>query len=66
MTRVTRLGEFSPIGRLFLWVVFVKITEVAQIKWATFTTVTYMYVEFFGKIWIGQHFGRLFQSKKIF
>jgi hypothetical protein len=30
-TRVTRLGEFSPIGWLFTFGTFVKITEVAQI-----------------------------------
>jgi hypothetical protein len=28
---VTRFGEFSPIGQLFTWVIFSKISEVAQI-----------------------------------
>jgi hypothetical protein len=31
VSRVTRLGEFSPIGRLFT----LKIAEVAHIFWAT-------------------------------
>jgi hypothetical protein len=33
---VTRLGEFSPIGWLFTLAKFMKITEVAEIFFATF------------------------------
>jgi hypothetical protein len=29
--RVTRLGDFSPVGRMFILGSFIKITEVAKI-----------------------------------
>jgi hypothetical protein len=38
--RVTRFGEFSPVGRLFTMGIFVKITEITQIL---FSTVKVMY-----------------------
>jgi hypothetical protein len=39
--RVTRLGEFSPVGRLLGS--FVKITEIAQIMGLLFSTVKVVY-----------------------
>jgi hypothetical protein len=39
--RVTRLGEFSPIGHMLLWVV--KITEITQIMGLLFSTVKVVY-----------------------
>jgi hypothetical protein len=44
------LGEFSPIGDCSPWVVFVRITEVAQIIGLLFSTVTDMYVVIFTKM----------------
>jgi hypothetical protein len=41
--RVTRLDEFSPLGRLFTLGIFLKITEVGQNFCATFSTVKSMY-----------------------
>jgi hypothetical protein len=41
--RVTRVGEFSHVGRLFTRVVFVKITEIAQIKGVLFPTINAVY-----------------------
>jgi hypothetical protein len=41
--RVTRLGEFSPLGRLFTLCSFLKITKVAQILGLPFSTVKVMY-----------------------
>jgi hypothetical protein len=38
-SRVTRLGEFSPDGRLFTLAILLKITEVAQILGLLFATV---------------------------
>jgi 2-keto-4-pentenoate hydratase len=43
-TRVTRLGKFSTIGRLFTLGSVMKITEVAANLWATFSTVPFTYV----------------------
>jgi hypothetical protein len=39
--RVTRLGEFSPIGRLFASGIFLKITEVVQIFGLLFPRYTF-------------------------
>jgi hypothetical protein len=52
--RVARLGDFSPIGRLFsLRVVFsYKITKVAQTFGLILPT----------KIWVGLHLGRFFTN----
>jgi hypothetical protein len=36
-TRVTRFAEFPPIGRLFYFEHFLKITEVAEMFWLLFT-----------------------------
>jgi hypothetical protein len=41
--RVTRLGDFSPIGQLLTLITLSKITEVAQTFGLTFTTVKFMY-----------------------
>jgi hypothetical protein len=59
-TRVTRLGEFSPIGRLFTLGSVMKITEVAKHFGLLIKTETVMYS--FDKKWVGQHFGLLFFS----
>jgi hypothetical protein len=40
-TSVTRLGDFSHIGRLFPLGIYLKIREVAHIFWATFSTVKF-------------------------
>jgi hypothetical protein len=40
--RVTRLGDFSPIGRLFTLGLFTKITKVAQMFGLIFTTAKVM------------------------
>jgi hypothetical protein len=42
-TRVTRLGEFSPIVQLFTLGIFLKIEEVAQIYGLIFFTVKIIY-----------------------
>jgi hypothetical protein len=54
--RVTRLGEFSPIGRLFSLESYLKITKVGQIFWATFLPQQ-MFCINFDKKWVGQNFG---------
>jgi hypothetical protein len=41
--RVTRLGEFSPFGRLFSLASLLKISEVAQILGLLFSTAPVMY-----------------------
>jgi hypothetical protein len=46
---VTRLGEFSPIGRLFSFNSFLKITKVANIFWPLFPTVK-VYNKFWQKM----------------
>jgi hypothetical protein len=58
-TRVTRLGEFSPIGWLFYFGNFLKITEVAQIFALDFPR--YKLCIDFDKKWVGPHFCQ-FQS----
>jgi hypothetical protein len=43
MARVTRLGEFSPNGRLFTLGSGLKITEVGQISGLLFAALTVLY-----------------------
>jgi hypothetical protein len=43
MIRVTRLGEFLPIGRLFSLDSFGEMTEIAPISRLLFSTVKVMY-----------------------
>jgi hypothetical protein len=60
---VTRLGEFSPIGWLFTWVMFLKLalTEVIeQIFGVLFSWKTW-YIHF-DKKWVGLHIGRSFHK----
>jgi hypothetical protein len=52
LNRVTRLGEFSPIGRLFTLGCVRKITEVAQIYGLHFFHGT-IYVLILTKKWLG-------------
>jgi hypothetical protein len=59
--RVTRLGEFSPIGRLFTLGSFLKITKVAHIFGASFFPRKKGCVDF-SKKWLGLHFERIFQK----
>jgi hypothetical protein len=54
INRVTQLGEFSPIGRLFTLDSFFLIIEVAYV-----VGILKSYVNFF-QIWVWLHFGRLF------
>jgi hypothetical protein len=42
-TRVTRLGEFSPFGRLFTLGRFLKVARVAQIVWEFLSTAQVMH-----------------------
>jgi hypothetical protein len=51
-SRVTRLGDFSPIGRLLTLGSILKITEVAQNFRAVFSTVP-GYVFIVKKMWLG-------------
>jgi hypothetical protein len=37
LSRVTRLGDFSPNGRYFTLARFIKITDVAQKVWLFFS-----------------------------
>jgi hypothetical protein len=60
MNRVTRLGEFSPIGRLFSLASLLKITEVAQLLFPH----NQLRINFDKKL-VGQHFGRLSFHKLI-
>jgi hypothetical protein len=54
--KVTRLGEIRQLSDCSLWVVFVKITEVAYIhNWAIFPREK-LCNNFYNK-WIGLHFG---------
>jgi hypothetical protein len=50
ISRVTKLGEFKPNGRLFSLVSFLR-TKVAQHFWPCVN---------FDKNWIGPNFGRFF------
>jgi hypothetical protein len=64
VSRVTRLGEFSPIGRLFiytLWVVFKKKTNSSKILGRLFQGKKLCrYVLILTKIQVGPHFGQFF------
>jgi hypothetical protein len=60
MNRVTRMGDFSTIGRLFDFGSFCETTEVAQNNWATFFNGIIYVLGSYDKIWIGLQFGRLF------
>jgi hypothetical protein len=54
--RVTRLGEFSPIERMFTYGSFLKIKEVAKRDWpAVFQSKSCVLI--LTKIWVGLHFG---------
>jgi hypothetical protein len=55
-TRVTRLGDFSPIGTYVLGR-FLKSSEAAEIFWSPFPTVKVL-----TKKRIGRHFGRFFTN----
>jgi hypothetical protein len=54
--RVTRLGEFSPIGRLFSWGKFSKITKRAQIFGIHFSKLKVMH--YFRQKVFGPYAGR--------
>jgi hypothetical protein len=56
--RVTRLGEFSPNGRLFTLGNGLKITEVVQISGLLFSALPVLIL----KKMFGPHFGRLFHN----
>jgi hypothetical protein len=60
--RVTRLGEFSPIRRMFTLASFFTITEVARIFWLLYSTGKVMNY-FLQKI--GLKFGHFFHYKPI-
>jgi hypothetical protein len=60
-SRVTRLSEFSPHGRLFTFGSVLKITEVGQIFWATYFHAT-SYVLIMTKIWLGDILGDFFTN----
>jgi hypothetical protein len=55
--RVTRLDDFSPIGRLFLFGQFLKITEEAKIMGVLFQRKNVVYYD---KKLVRLHFGRFF------
>jgi hypothetical protein len=57
-SRVTRLGEFSHIERLFPLGSFLKNTELAKIFGYFFPQISLCIN--FGKKWHGLHFGRFF------
>jgi hypothetical protein len=59
--RVTRLGEFSPIGRLFTFCSFSEITEAARVYKLPFSTDEVKYLSLAKKC-VGLHFGRFFQK----
>jgi hypothetical protein len=58
--RVTRLGEFSPIGRLFTLGSVLKSTEEAQFIWRLFLHQKIRIC--FDKKWDGLNFGRFFHK----
>jgi hypothetical protein len=72
-TRVTRLGEFSPIGWLFTLGSFLKMTEVAQIFGLLFPNVSATYVLILTESGLGNswasfsqtHLVTLFETLKI-
>jgi hypothetical protein len=61
--RVTRLGEFSPNGRLFTLGSFFNNYINSPQFWATFSNVYQDYICInFDKNWVGLHFGSFFQK----
>jgi hypothetical protein len=58
---VTRLGEFSPVGRLSALGRFMQIKDLAHIL-ENFFSLRISYVNFFEQKWVGPHFGRLFRT----
>jgi hypothetical protein len=54
-SRVTRLGEFSPVRRLFILGIFLKITKVAHIFGLPFLTVKEMCWAMFWAIFSQTH-----------
>jgi hypothetical protein len=61
-SRVTRLGEFSPIESLFTLGSFVKNYRRSTNNWATYLNGK-SYALIISKKWIGRHFGRLFHKR---
>jgi hypothetical protein len=59
---VTRLGEFSHIGRLFALGSVLKITEVAQIFSLLFSMVRGVYVSISTNNWLGYILGDFFTN----
>jgi hypothetical protein len=57
LKRVTRLGQFSPIGRLFSLGTFSKITNL----WATILSGK-LVNQILTKNWVGLYLGRFFQK----
>jgi hypothetical protein len=53
--RVTRLGEFSPNGRLFSLGCYMKITEASHIYWLLYSMVKLKHK--LKQKYVGQHFG---------
>jgi hypothetical protein len=58
--RVTRLGEFSPIGLVFSAEFFLKITEVAHIFWPHFPQLRLCI--YYEKKVVGLNFGQFFHK----
>jgi hypothetical protein len=59
-SRVTRMGEFSPIGRFLSLEFFSKLSEVAYIIGYSFLWKKLCIN--FDKKWVGLHFGRFLKS----
>jgi hypothetical protein len=61
--RVTRLGEFSPIGRLLNWAFFNMYNIFVSHFGLLFSQKNSCEPSSFDKIRVGLHFGRLFSEK---
>jgi hypothetical protein len=61
-TRVTRLGEFSPVGRFIPLGGLLKLTEVAHLFVLLFTTLMVTYVLIFTKCGLGFNLGEFFTN----
>jgi hypothetical protein len=59
--RVTRLGEFSPIGRLLPWASFAKNTEVGSANFRLLFPRYPLFINFHKKL-VGPHFGQIFHQ----
>jgi hypothetical protein len=57
---MTRLGEFSPFGRLFSLDRLSKISELVQISCLLFSTVKVCIND--NKKWVGLHLGAIFSQ----